>query len=304
MRFPIFTSIVFTLTTHSATAYRPWNATIPESFNEECRKVLSTEIDCPFFLRREWVDDGYYLKDEVVESYCSPSCRSSLGRYTADLTAACADEDIWGETPGPQAAADFGMSLLATQIFLCVADEEGPCLAAFYKGKRDLCSECGLKVAYLSAMFEFKKPLKIGSKKFMCLQDNCAKEPGSGAGAGSGHYADNDNQSVASDLSTLDFKMDFPSDLMNLLEAINSEGSFAFNAKLDIPSSFDISVNDVGAISLPLGEAHACQIIKQARQAPHGNGSENIVDTAVRNTWELDPTQFTIGRLRWPAVLQ
>ncbi|KAF4483603.1 2OG-Fe(II) oxygenase superfamily [Fusarium agapanthi] len=127
---------------------------------------------------------------------------------------------------------------------------------------------------------------------------------GSGAGAGSGHHADNDNQSVASDLSTLDFKRDFPTDLMNLLEAINSEGSFAFNAKLDTPSSFDISVNDVGAISLPFGETQARQIITQARQAPYGKGSETIVDTAVRNTWELDPSQFTIGWLRWPALLR
>lgn len=123
MRFPIFTSIVFTLTTHSATAYRPWNSTIPEAFNEECRKVLSTEIDCPYFLRREWVDDGYYLKGEKVESYCSSSCRSSLGQYSADLTAACVNEDIWGESAGPQAALDFSMSLLAAQMILCVADE-------------------------------------------------------------------------------------------------------------------------------------------------------------------------------------
>lgn len=126
----------------------------------------------------------------------------------------------------------------------------------------------------------------------------------SGSGAGSGHYDDNDNQSVASDLSILDFKMDFPTDLMKLLEAINSEGSFAFSTKLDIPSSFDISVNGVGAIPLPLSEAHAGQIITQARQAPYGKGSETIVDTAVRNTWELDPTQFTIGWSKWPGLLE
>ncbi|CVK89763.1 uncharacterized protein FMAN_16072 [Fusarium mangiferae] len=179
MRFPTFTSIVFTLTIHSATAYRSWNRTIPESFNEECRKVLSTEIDCPDFLRREWVDDGYYLKGERVESYCSSSCRSSLGQYGADLTAACVDEDIWGESTGLQAALDFSMSLLAAQMILCVADEEGPCLEALYKRKRDLYSECGLKVAYLSSMFEFKKPLNISSKQFICLHENCAKEPGS-----------------------------------------------------------------------------------------------------------------------------
>ncbi|KAF9777459.1 hypothetical protein IL306_004426 [Fusarium sp. DS 682] len=122
------------------------------------------------------------------------------------------------------------------------------------------------------------------------------------SGSGSGHY--DDNQSVASDLSTLAFKEDFTTDLWRLLEDINSEGSFAFNAKLDIPSDFDISVNGVGAISLPLGEAHACQIITQAHQAPYGKGSETIVDTAVRNTWELGPAQFAIGWSKWPGVLQ
>ncbi|EWG47864.1 hypothetical protein FVEG_07862 [Fusarium verticillioides 7600] len=178
MRLPIFTSIVLTFTTHSATAFKPWNSTIPGSFNEECRKVLSTEIDCPFMAFREWVNDGYYLKNEV-DSYCSSSCWSSLGQYSADLTAACVDEDIWGGSTGPQAAMDFSMSLLATHIILCVADEEGSCLEALYKRKRDLCSECGLKVAYLGAMFEFKKPLNISSKQFMRLHENCAQEPDS-----------------------------------------------------------------------------------------------------------------------------
>lgn len=69
------------------------------------------------------MDDGYYLKGERAEAYCSSSCRSSLGQYSGDLTAACVNEDIWGENTGPQAALDFSMSLLAAQMILCVADE-------------------------------------------------------------------------------------------------------------------------------------------------------------------------------------
>jgi hypothetical protein len=123
MRFLLPKSILLALTTHSATAYKPWNGTIPDSVNEECRQVLSTDVDCPFVVGRQWVNDGYHLKEQVVESYCSSSCRSSLRQYVSDLTMACYNEDIWEESPGPQAALDFAMSMAETHVFLCVADE-------------------------------------------------------------------------------------------------------------------------------------------------------------------------------------
>jgi hypothetical protein len=63
-------------------------------------------------------------------------------------------------------------------------------------------------------------------------------------------------------------------------------------------------VDGVGAISLPLGESHARHIVSKARQAPYGKGSDTIVDTAVRNTRELDPTQFTIAWSGWPSYLE
>ncbi|KAK3303296.1 uncharacterized protein B0T15DRAFT_513491 [Chaetomium strumarium] len=43
-----------------------------------------------------------------------------------------------------------------------------------------------------------------------------------------------------------------------------------------------LSVHGVGKINLPL----------QEEQAPYGKGSDTIVDTAVRNTWELDASQL------------
>ncbi|KAG7419866.1 hypothetical protein ACKAV7_004277 [Fusarium commune] len=180
MRFPIFTSIVFTLTTHSATAYKPWNGTIPESVNEECRQALSTDIDCPFVLGRDSVESGLYLKDPALSaSYCSSSCRSSLRQYFLDFSRACYKETLLEGVAGLDATADYALSLFGTQEYLCVADEDGPCLGAFYKEERDFCSECGLKLAGISAMFEFRKPLNIGPNKYMCLQENCAKDKNS-----------------------------------------------------------------------------------------------------------------------------
>ncbi|KAH6963707.1 hypothetical protein DER45DRAFT_610045 [Fusarium avenaceum] len=114
-----------------------------------------------------------------------------------------------------------------------------------------------------------------------------------------------DNQSVASDLSTATFKTSFKQDLLKAIENIRSSGTFAFNAELKVLSrDLGISVDGVGAISLPLGESHARHIVSKARQAPYGKGSDTIVDTAVRNTWELDPSQFTITWSGWPSYLR
>ncbi|KAF5599829.1 2OG-Fe(II) oxygenase superfamily [Fusarium pseudoanthophilum] len=116
---------------------------------------------------------------------------------------------------------------------------------------------------------------------------------GGASGSGSGQH--NDSQSVVSDMSTDDFTASFKEDLLDALDNIQSAGSFAFSAPVARTSDISVSVNGVGNIPLPLGESQAQQIIAQARQAPYGKGSDTLVDTAVRNTWELDPSQFNIG---------
>ncbi|KAJ4250573.1 hypothetical protein NW762_011832 [Fusarium torreyae] len=99
-------------------------------------------------------------------------------------------------------------------------------------------------------------------------------------------------------------RLSFKEDLLNAIYNIKSVGTFAWSAPIQRSPSFPISVNGVGDIPLPLGEFHAQQIIVQARQAPYGKGSDTIVDTTVRNTWELDPSQFQINVPNWPDRVQ
>lgn len=112
-----------------------------------------------------------------------------------------------------------------------------------------------------------------------------------------------DNSSIASDLSTLDFKKNFHDDLLKAIQNINSTGEFAFWTKFRAPSDLSISIDGVGNIATPLAESQARQIITKARQAPYGKGTETFVDTSVRNTWELDPSQFTIISAMWRNYL-
>ncbi|KAF9770051.1 hypothetical protein IL306_012460, partial [Fusarium sp. DS 682] len=122
--------------------------------------------------------------------------------------------------------------------------------------------------------------------------------------SGSGSDNDKDNQSVANDSSTMATKDDFKVDLLKAIKGINTVSKFSFNEEVEIPEDFSISVDGAGRISLPLKRGQVQKIITQARQAPFGKGSDTIIDTSVRKTWELDPEQFTIGGEEWSNHLK
>ena len=59
----------------------------------------------------------------------------------------------------------------------------------------------------------------------------------------------------------------------------------------------------VGPVNLPLRAPLAKKLISVARPATFGRGRETLSDTAVRDTWEIVPEQFTIGGPTWPTLL-
>ncbi|KAK4161767.1 hypothetical protein QBC43DRAFT_380518 [Cladorrhinum sp. PSN259] len=64
-----------------------------------------------------------------------------------------------------------------------------------------------------------------------------------------------------------------------------------------------LCVDGVGEIKMPLSEEQARALIAKSRQAPFGRGSETIVDTSIRNTWEIDASQFSFQDPEWPGFL-
>ncbi|KAI0897735.1 hypothetical protein F4806DRAFT_459701 [Annulohypoxylon nitens] len=56
-------------------------------------------------------------------------------------------------------------------------------------------------------------------------------------------------------------------------------------------------------IPLPLTPRDAETIKNASRQAPFGRGDETVVDTSVRDTWELDHTQFKFANPRWNSFV-
>jgi hypothetical protein len=89
------------------------------------------------------------------------------------------------------------------------------------------------------------------------------------------------------------------SQLIRCLSQIKYAGSFAtFNTYLNAANP-GIVIDGIGSIGLPLSERDAKAIIKISKQSPFGKGSETIIDTEVRNSWELHASQFKVENPSW-----
>jgi hypothetical protein len=56
-----------------------------------------------------------------------------------------------------------------------------------------------------------------------------------------------------------------------------------------------LEVDGLGRVPLPLKRGAAKSLIATCRVAPYGKGTKTLVDTRVRNTFELDPQKFRLG---------
>lgn len=92
-------------------------------------------------------------------------------------------------------------------------------------------------------------------------------------------------------------------ELLQAIENIQVDGTFASSSAVNRLSA-GIFVHGIGDIATPLSEVQAFQMIAKAHQAPYGKGSDTIVDTSVRNTWELDPSQFELRDPTWAAQVR
>ncbi|KAJ3545891.1 hypothetical protein NMY22_g2263 [Coprinellus aureogranulatus] len=82
---------------------------------------------------------------------------------------------------------------------------------------------------------------------------------------------------------------------------LDFKGSFYHHSAHSWPAAPDpeMNIEGVGQIALPLTEKDAQAIIARASQAPFGKGSDTVVDTSVRDTWEIEPAKVSFGNGDW-----
>ncbi|TIA52683.1 hypothetical protein D6C79_01885 [Aureobasidium pullulans] len=100
---------------------------------------------------------------------------------------------------------------------------------------------------------------------------------------------------------------DLREEFRTYLDEITAAGQFATMRKLETIVKPEVKLLGIeGApdqeIATPLGSRDASKLIEAAHQAPFGRGEETIVDTSVRNTWELSPDRFSLSEHWQPYV--
>ncbi|CAD6892240.1 unnamed protein product [Tilletia laevis] len=96
-------------------------------------------------------------------------------------------------------------------------------------------------------------------------------------------------------------------DLGKALASGNSETSeFSFGGSADfLPSAPGLIIEGVGKVALPLVSAQEAEkIVKMCEQAPFGRGFDTLVDTKVRNSWQLDPSKIRLTNPGWTEGIQ
>ena len=91
-------------------------------------------------------------------------------------------------------------------------------------------------------------------------------------------------------------------ELAELLSQARRPGDFVTSGTTELLPP-GLSVDGVGPIALPLLPSQAAQLVAAAERAPYGRGPDTIVDTSVRNTWQIAPDRVRIGGRHWPRTL-
>ncbi|MEA3412903.1 MAG: 2OG-Fe(II) oxygenase [Pseudomonadota bacterium] len=103
--------------------------------------------------------------------------------------------------------------------------------------------------------------------------------------------------------SNMEQQLDFHDELLKALDKVDRPSAVCTSG--DIPLMMPgLKVDGLGVLSLPFGKTLARKLIKQCHQAPYGKGTETLVDTDVRRTWELDPDQFQLTNPKWEELVE
>ena len=88
----------------------------------------------------------------------------------------------------------------------------------------------------------------------------------------------------------------------SLLDGLGESIEFATSGTLT-PILPGLEVEGVGAIGTPISPSDARRLIAHASQAPYGRGEVTVVDTNVRNVWQIEPSQLVLRNAEWNSHL-
>ena len=91
-------------------------------------------------------------------------------------------------------------------------------------------------------------------------------------------------------------------ELTQLLGSVERPGNFCTNGRLYLPMP-TVEVAESGMLSFPVPGSQVRALIDAAERAPYGKGAETLVDTSVRDCWQIDASRLRIGGHGWQQTL-
>jgi predicted 2-oxoglutarate/Fe(II)-dependent dioxygenase YbiX len=90
--------------------------------------------------------------------------------------------------------------------------------------------------------------------------------------------------------------------VVDVLGRIGRSGTFA--VKLDANADdLRLDVTGVGRVGFPVSNAKAAALCRVAKPARHGFKDQTVLDTTVRDTWEISKSRIKIDERRWQTAL-
>lgn len=86
--------------------------------------------------------------------------------------------------------------------------------------------------------------------------------------------------------------------IQKALESVDRPGDFCVHSRLVSPMP-RLRVEHVGTVAFPVLEAQIRALIGVAERAPYGKGPETVLDTSVRDCWQIDSSAFDLGGQGW-----
>ena len=87
--------------------------------------------------------------------------------------------------------------------------------------------------------------------------------------------------------------------LEDLLGSIDHPGDFCTHRRLFAPMP-RLEVEGVGVLSFPVPLAQVRALLAVAERAPYGKGQDTLVDTSVRDCWQIDAVRIRLAGGAWP----
>ena len=90
--------------------------------------------------------------------------------------------------------------------------------------------------------------------------------------------------------------------LEELLESVDRPGRFCTHGRENVPMP-TLEVDGAGMLSFPVPVSQIRDLLKVAERAPYGKGADTLVDTSVRDCWQIGAERIRLGGGAWPDTL-